>query len=446
MEFWYRQSPRPLIPSNERSEVLGNDPPGIISDMVNVVLDLDGRLVVLLATPPQEDPPSPFTPVDWRPLFDAAGLDMSRWTPTEPRLVSFRGFDERLAWTGTFPEAPSVPMRIEAAGWKGRAVWFVLDGPWAVPTRQEVTEDQLSRRAFRTLGLAMVALVTMAAVLLAWRNHRGGRGDLRGALRLAAFVLIAWLVQWLLLAHHLPLGPELGQLRFALEEALFSGVGLLVVYMALEPYVRKRWPQSLISWTRLLDGDWRDPVVGGHVLLGVAAGVVFGLLFELPLALDALRNGLGLDVTSVLALRGPVEAAALPLRNLVGSGLPLALGGFFAFFLLRVLLRREWAAVVAFVGVAAAPFLLAGQWPAIVVNVVGPLGFLWVMRRFGLLPFIVLFVVQNTVRQLPMTLDFSAWYAHGTITALVIVLGLAAGSFYVALGGRAVLREDFLEA
>jgi serine/threonine-protein kinase len=446
MEFWYRQSPRPLIPLNARSEVSVNDPPGIISDMVTLVLDLDGRLTVFLATPPQEDPPSQSEPVDWQPLFDAAGLDMSRWTPAEPRLVSFRGFDERLAWMGSFPEAPSVPMRIEAAGWKGRPVWFVTGGPWTIPVRQVVAEEQLFRRAGRTAITALVTLVGIAAVLLAWRNHRHGRGDLRGALRLSGFVLIAWLVQWLLLAHHLPLGPEFGKLSWALSEALFYGAVLLVLYMALEPYVRKRWPQSLISWTRLLDGDWRDPVVGGHVLLGVAAGVVLGLLFELPLALDALRNGLGLDVTSVLALRGPVEAAVLPLRNLVGSGLPLALAGFFMYFLLRVLLRREWAAVVVFVGVFATPAVLSGQLPAIVVNVVGPLAQVWVLRRFGLLPFVALFVAQNTVRQLPMTLDFSAWYAHATITALVIVVGLAAGSFYVALGGRKVLREDFLDA
>jgi hypothetical protein len=38
--------------------------------------------------------------------------------------------------------------------------------------------------------------------------------------------------------------------------------------MAIEPWVRRRWPKSILG--RLLAGSWRDPVVGRDVLLGVA--------------------------------------------------------------------------------------------------------------------------------------------------------------------------------
>ena len=46
------------------------------------------------------------------------------------------------------------------------------------------------------------------------------------------------------------------------------GVMLWVVYIALEPYVRKFWPDSLLGWSRLLAGHIRDPRVGRDVLIG----------------------------------------------------------------------------------------------------------------------------------------------------------------------------------
>ena len=42
----------------------------------------------------------------------------------------------------------------------------------------------------------------------------------------------------------------------------------LAVYMAFEPYVRRRSPRTLISWTRLLAGRFRDPLVGADLLVG----------------------------------------------------------------------------------------------------------------------------------------------------------------------------------
>jgi hypothetical protein len=39
------------------------------------------------------------------------------------------------------------------------------------------------------------------------------------------------------------------------------------MYMALEPVVRRRWPEVLVSWSRLLAGRLRDPLVGSHILM-----------------------------------------------------------------------------------------------------------------------------------------------------------------------------------
>ena len=46
-----------------------------------------------------------------------------------------------------------------------------------------------------------------------------------------------------------------------------------LAYLGIEPWIRRHWPASLISWSRLLAGSFRDPLVGRDVLLGAAFGV-----------------------------------------------------------------------------------------------------------------------------------------------------------------------------
>ncbi len=47
----------------------------------------------------------------------------------------------------------------------------------------------------------------------------------------------------------------------------------MVDQISLEPLLRRVWPRTLISWTRLLSGYVRDPLVGRDVLIGMLAGV-----------------------------------------------------------------------------------------------------------------------------------------------------------------------------
>ena len=58
---------------------------------------------------------------------------------------------------------------------------------------------------------------------------------------------------------------------------LLAAALIWVLYVALEPYVRRRWPQTIISWTRVLNGQMRDPVVGGHILAGIFFGVFLSI-------------------------------------------------------------------------------------------------------------------------------------------------------------------------
>lgn len=123
--------------------------------------------------------------------------------------------------------------------------------------------------------------------MLALRNLRQGRGDRRGAMRLAAFFLAVRFLVWVFESHHVPTaGGELGNLLFVgLESAIFWAVLGGMLYLALEPVLRRRWPERLIGWTRLLAGDFRDPLVGRDILAGTVAGVAVILAIQLSLLL-----------------------------------------------------------------------------------------------------------------------------------------------------------------
>ena len=115
-----------------------SDPPPINSGMVGLNLDPQGRLIQFDAVPPQvEEKPESSRPPDWPALFAAAGLDMTRFAPAEPQWVSLAGFDARAAWTGSYAQSPELPLRVEAASWRGKPVFFRVIGPWSRPERMQ---------------------------------------------------------------------------------------------------------------------------------------------------------------------------------------------------------------------------------------------------------------------------------------------------------------------
>jgi hypothetical protein len=133
------------------------------------------------------------------------------------------------------------------------------------------------------------------------------------------------------------------------------------------------------------------------------------------------------------------------LWNMIGP-VYLALVIFFLLFLLRLLLRSTWAAAAVCVALAgltnlADPDPLLATVSAMALVSSG----LWVMVRFGILPFTLVLLLQIVGLQAPLTSDLSAWYASRGLIVVALVLTLAAWSFRNALGGRKVLQEDFLE-
>jgi hypothetical protein len=65
---------------------------------------------------------------------------------------------------------------------------------------------------------------------------------------------------WLCGASHIPTAYESSVFIEAISQALFIASSVWILYVALEPYVRGRLPQIMITWSRLLGGGVRDPL------------------------------------------------------------------------------------------------------------------------------------------------------------------------------------------
>jgi serine/threonine protein kinase len=445
LDFVYRQSPRYLETYNADANVDTNDPPPIYSEMADVVLDPQGHLLFFRAVPPEMDTSTaPAGPVDWSTLLTAAGLDPARFTPAEPQRLPLASFDERKAWTGSYAHAPSLPLRVEAASWKGRPVFFQLVEPWRPSGRSGAAERTPGVKAGILMEAVIGSTLFLAAALLAWRSYRRGRGDLRGSARLAVFAFACTFAKFLVAAHHVPTNSEFLYLAEAAGWSLFMGAVSWMLYMALEPYVRRRWPQSLISWTRALAGSIRDPLLGGHVLIGTALGVglaVLGALQTIVLFQKGIAPFIG---PLTLAGLGPVVGYWIVAFR---DSTTFALGIFFLFFILRAIFRRNWLAAVISVALPAALDLLFNPRVGIAEGFNSALNILiiWLLIRFGVLPVAVALVIGIFLGNFPITSDFSAWYAGASILALATVLAIALWSFRVALGGRQIWKEDFLD-
>src|SRR5271157_5117723 len=444
--FWYRGSPRPLAVRyfSSSAPIFGfvwtDDPPLDMSGMTLVKLNPLGRLTQLIAAPPQvEKSGGAASPPDWAPLFSAAGLDPSKSLPAQPMWTPPVYSDARAAWAGSLAERPDIPMRIEAAAYRGKPVYFELIGPWTRPERMQPYQPTGAERAFLVIAVLLFFPVLVGSAMLVRQNLRLGRGDRRGAFRLAAFVFAAWAVAGLFGAHHV---TNLAEFQLFME-FLLTGLAwsclIWILYIALEPYVRRRWPATLVSWSRLLAGDFRDPLVGRDVLIGCLSAAsttaIGALLWFIPSWIGHAPSKPFFGPTwQFLGARTIIAGISQIL-----FGAPIFwLAALFVLVLLRALLRKDSAAAVAFfllLGVFAGA--LSGFAPAVLVgNLIFSGVAVFLLIRFGLLTMVAHDIFWSVLETFPLTAQGSAWYAGISLAGILLLAAISFSAFYTSLGGR----------
>jgi serine/threonine-protein kinase len=426
--FWYRRSQQAMTGLQFHRDLLTpgvvsrDDPAPILSGMIHVRVDSKGLVTEFEAIPPQVvENPEPAGPVDWTPMFKVAGLDPTTLQTVTPQWHWLAASDTRAAWTGTWP-GTNDPLRVEAAALSGKPVAFQLIGPWTRPWRT-TSADEPGATAIFVIYFVLALCIVIGAAALAARHLREGRGDRKGAQSLAVAVVSAlWLV-WMCDVHVAPTIGLFAMFLVAIATTVFYGVLFWAIYLALEPFVRRHWPQTLVSWTTLLSGRVRDPIVG--------LGALVALLIISTISLQGAT--MSPDVEALTGVRAATGFVLIVLLSAVRFALLI----FYLLFLLRVLLRNKWAAALAFALLFAVTDALDSDTPW----VEGGLALAYfsmlaaAVLRSGLTALATALFVGQLILSAPATADLSAWYIGPSSLVLAIPLLLAAWAFRTSLRG-----------
>ncbi len=256
--------------------------------------------------------------------------------------------------------------------------------------------------------------------------------------RLGAFYAALPMLSWLFNPHHDETAAELFfETLDMIGSSLFLGALTAAAYIALEPHVRRRWPQKLgylgpPPERTNSQSPGRKPSPYRHRTVNRRRSLQCGVI---PLRRPA-HFPWG-------AIHGDLRHAESFVYS-IRLGIAVALGLFFLFFLLRVLLRQEWLA-------AGAVILVAQFLPIGIETVLERIAFtlmvgvfLLVIIRFGVLATAAGFFAVNLLSGILLATDFSAWYAGSTILVVSVFLAFTAHAFHTAVANRKLFKADFL--
>lgn len=452
VSYWYRESASHMVATGLFGSVSADDPPLASPGMVLVQLTPDAKLRALRVVPGRAAASGPSVEPDWSMLFQFAGLQLADFETADPVLNPRDAAELHRTWSGTWPDHPDRRITVEAASVGGRPTWFAIVRDR--PGQSAADEPPTSRRGRifgAVINMAAIAICILGAGYLARRNVVLKRGDRAGALRVAWTIALISLASSTILVDHVPDGPgEMSLFVRALGLAMVRAGIAWVLYLALEPTIRRVMPDTLVSWSRLLAGRFHDPVVARDVLIGAALAMISASVYYGHYLLAATfgwapgePSGLDLNLLDPMLL---LSRALVILIAAVSTTM-------FAMLLLTLLLiavRRRAIAMSIFLALAAAVVIgisyqiaPAQPWPAVAIGLVGLAVFAVAVFRFGLVCVMATMYVQTILTQFPPRFDLSAWYVVGGLLPLAIVAALALAAYGVAIraAGPSWLRE-----
>ncbi|HOB76128.1 MAG TPA: serine/threonine-protein kinase [Phycisphaerae bacterium] len=376
---------------------------------------------------------------DWSIPAGWAGLEPRSLQSIPPWIAPPLYADTLHAGKGVLKDEPQSVVQIEGAALGGRIVYYTVAdaGSSALPKTYSGGDASFSR----TLLIVLQLIALAGGCVLAWRNLQIGRGDRRGARRLAVFMLLLSLA-FRVVGHDwtLDLTAEAQQALRAVEAAAFTAVVTWILYLGLEPYVRRFWPQSIISWSRLLQGRLTDPLVGRDLVVGVAIATGVLLLQQLQVLLSAqiihtppltllpdTDNALG----QLLGLRHTLTASMRALGTVVGRGIVLLV----LMLLIRLAVKIPWLSAVLFFFLVTVAYALTGESAGLstwILSAIVAGGATIVLVRAGFLALVVSSFVVRFMLSNPLTPDPYSWCAGETAFTVGLVLALLAFGIYAS--------------
>ena len=228
---------------------------------------------------------------------------------------------------------------------------------------------------------------------------------------------------------------ETNLLTQILSQGVYFALTCWLLYMALEPAVRRRWPDALISWNRLLSGRFKDPQLSRDILAGTLGGMAIVLMEQ--------RMEVAITLSTLTSPRH------LAYYFLIGP--PISVAGvvalLFFLYLLHVITGRIWLArlllflQMVVTGIVAFERGDAGIIPAIALAAV----IAGLLIRFGLVASAMAWFTHSVLIRAPLTLDWTTWYAGRSFAVLGFFVALLVFAFYNSLGGKPLFGKTLLD-
>jgi serine/threonine-protein kinase len=436
--FWYRASPSPMgpwrtsLPGPFMGDVVTpEDPPLTEAGMSLVRLGPRGDLLELRMVP-EPVPRAPKRSVEemLRTLTEAAGLDPSHIERIEWPGVPLMPGESTIAWRAGSSESERRPREIVTTLAGGRPTWVRVEGSPGTGIGEEI-EGSLDR-----VGVIFFIFFAGGAIV-AGLNIRSGRWDRRGAARLVIAAFILCFAGNLIGSHHtLSVVEEVRGLFSAVAYASTRALMTWLLYIAIEPFIRRLHPNALVSWSRLFAGRVSDPAVGRDILMGLTLFSFQALVIVIAAwAFDFGKLGL----PAFAFFFGYTPLATAPYLASVVRYPVVTLGTALGFLLVYVVSRWSlgrlnrasplvlWCAVFLFVS-----GLYTGleTRAAFTFAVISATTSTYVAVRHGLLAFATFIFVQQVSTSTVFTLDPSVWYFPPTaIFSLLIAVLTVYGMF-----------------
>ncbi len=283
--FWFRQSPARYNLTAVSAGLLqvGADTPTMqIPGESRVAMQPDGQLRELVVIP-AAGPSEPTAPAIAETeavslIFERAGLDLRDFRETFDNAPPPIFCDEVRTWRREPTDQPALEDLVRIGWFQGR-VHLVEVLPRA--PQEEEGVSVISRVDFS--GQVVSTTIFFITPLIAFWHLRLGKCDRRTAARLALFIAVAETTAWLLLASR---SEWLSDPAWRLVGRVAPLVVVLwTTYLALEPFVRRQCPRILVSWKRLFDGKFFDPLVGQALFVGIVIAAVSTLMLHLIIVL-----------------------------------------------------------------------------------------------------------------------------------------------------------------
>ena len=430
----YRESLAPLS-ADPYGDVTPDNPAPTRPGMAHIVVDGAGRLREFQANP-YPDAQTLTPPVAPDAVFRAAGLDLARFTEIPATFVPAGASSEVHSWKGPHPRIPGLNLTVDLASWKRRITQVAIHFDWPKTAAPASLAGTLASRLRGIVLLALGAVGLLAVVLLARHNWRLGHIDRKGALRIGIARCLLGLLAWIGTVHPVP-DESMIPFFFANCAAwLMWGAALALLYVALEPLVRARWPHSIVTWNRLLAGRWLDAQVGSHILIGATVGAAVWVAAQ---GFGDWQNP-GMDtlggINSALGTRQWLAAHAIVMEGSLFFGLLV----FFSICGLRQMVRKDVpAAILAalLLVLSSGSVFTSPNWKleaAISISVYSVLVF--VLLRLGLVATMAAVFFIDSFNLISLGADWKAWYAPSGLATFFLLLGIAIFAFWRSLGSH----------